>query len=177
VTTNRTEPRCPTDSSVQNPSFKIHQTRPNLRRVKIIDVDPDDPRLTTDILRVLVQLRPHLTADTLRSIYVEGHPQGLRFTAASADDDPCAAVAVAGWRVVANTHTGRKLYVEDLVTDEAYRGCGFGALLLRNLTERAKAAGCSVIDLDSGVQRAAAHRFYMREGMIISSFHFVRQVT
>ena len=39
---------------------------------------------------------------------------------------------------------------------------------------RARAAGCSVLDLDSGVQRRDAHRFYMREGLTISSFHFAR---
>jgi hypothetical protein len=42
------------------------------------------------------------------------------------------------------------------------------------LARRAEAAGCAAIDLDSNVQRADAHRFYMREGLTISSFHFAR---
>jgi GNAT superfamily N-acetyltransferase len=135
------------------------------------DIGPDDPRLSTELLPVLLQLRPHLTADSLRAIYAEGHPQGLRYTAVYADG---ACVAVAGWRIGANTYAGRKLYVEDLVTDEAHRGGGAGRALLDQLAVRARAAGCTVLDLDSGVHRAAAHRFYMREGMRISAFHFLR---
>jgi hypothetical protein len=46
--------------------------------------------------------------------------------------------------------------------------------LLAELARRAAAAGCSVLDLDSGVQRHDAHRFYFREAMHISSYHFMR---
>jgi GNAT superfamily N-acetyltransferase len=137
------------------------------------DVEPGDPRLVTDVLPVLLELRPHLTAATFAAVYEEGHPQGLRYLAAL-DGDRC--VGVAGWRVVATTFAIRKLYVDDLVTRESDRSRGVGALLLNELADRAKAAGCQGLDLDSGVQRADAHRFYMREGLTISSFHFYRQV-
>jgi GNAT superfamily N-acetyltransferase len=86
-------------------------------------------------------------------------------------------VGVAGWRVTANTAAIRKLYVDDLVTRASERSRGIGALLLTELTDRAKLAGCQIVDLDSGVQRGDAHRFYMREGLTISSFHFVRPVS
>jgi GNAT superfamily N-acetyltransferase len=138
-------------------------------RMRLVDVEPGDERLTRDVLPVLRELRPHLSAVSLATIYAEGHPQGLRFLAAY-DDTGC--VGVAGWRFIASTHTGRKLYVDDLVTIESSRSQGVGAALIRELTERARAAGCSVLDLDSGVQRARAHRFYFREGMHISSHHF-----
>jgi hypothetical protein len=36
----------------------------------------------------------------------------------------------------------------------------------------ARAAGCIKLELDSGVQRFAAHRFYLTKRMIISSHHF-----
>lgn len=52
-----------------------------------------------------------------------------------------------------------------------------GPALLANLAQRAAAAGCRILDLDSGTQRADAHRFYMREGFVITSFHFARQAT
>jgi hypothetical protein len=44
----------------------------------------------------------------------------------------------------------------------------------RSSQSRAREADCRAIDLDSGVGRADAHRFYMREGMPITSFHFAR---
>jgi hypothetical protein len=62
------------------------------------DIGPGDPRLAADFLPVLRELRPHLTAESLTSIYAEGHPQGLRFTGAYIDG---ACLGVAGWRIVA----------------------------------------------------------------------------
>ena len=141
--------------------------------MRLVDVEPGDPRLVTDVLPVLLELRPHLTAATFAGVYEEGHPQGLRYLAAF-DGDRC--VGVAGWRVVATTFAIRKLYIDDLVTAASDRSRGVGALLLNELADRAKAAGCQGLDLDSGIQRADAHRFYMREGLTISSFHFYRQV-
>ena len=138
--------------------------------VELVDLEPGDGRLE-EALDVLCELRPHLTAASFSAVYAEGHPQGLRFTAAY-DGGRC--VGVAGWRIVATTANLRKLYVDDLVTTAAHRSTGVGRALLGALAQRAEAAGCTALDLDSGVHRADAHRFYMREGLTISSFHFAR---
>lgn len=137
----------------------------------LVDLEPGDPRLDADVLPVLRELRPHLTPELFASVYEQGHPQGLRFTAAYLDGR---CVGVAGWRVVATTAVPLKLYVDDLVTTEAARSRGVGRELLAALDEKARVAGCGALDLDSGVQRRDAHRFYMREGLTISSFHFLR---
>lgn len=123
---------------------------------------------------MLSELRPELSADQLESVYAEGHPQGLRFTAAYDETERC--LAVAGWRVMATTVALRKLYIDDLVTTAAARGTGVGQALLAELVERARAAGCAVLDLDSGVHRAGAHRFYFRERLAITSLHFARSL-
>jgi hypothetical protein len=44
------------------------------------------------------------------------------------------------------------------------------------LEEEGKRRGCGQIQLDSGVHRHDAHRFYFREGMRISSYHFVKEI-
>lgn len=138
-----------------------------------VDLEPGDRRLETDVLPVLQELRPHLTPASFAAIYAEGYPQGLRFTGLFAED---LCVAVAGWRVVATTVASRKLYVDDLVTAEAVRSRGFGKALLAELRRRAEVAGCSLLDLDSALHRADAHRFYEREGMSIVAHHFGQQV-
>ncbi|MFI1313906.1 GNAT family N-acetyltransferase [Streptomyces albidoflavus] len=138
--------------------------------MKIIDLPPDDPRLTADALPVLAELRPHLTARLLEEVYAAGHPQGLRFSALYDTEGRC--VAVAGWRVIANTSAIRKLYVDDLVTAEAARSTGAGRELVAYLEDRARELDCRVLDLDSGTQRTDAHRFYLRERFSISAFHF-----
>ncbi|MFN2545275.1 MAG: GNAT family N-acetyltransferase [Actinomycetota bacterium] len=137
--------------------------------MRIVDLEPGDPRLERDLLPVLLELRPHLTPASFSQVYAEGHPQGLRFTAAY-DGDAC--VGVAGWRIVATTFALRKLSVDDLVTTSTFRSRGVGKALLDDLTRRAREAGCAWFDLDSGVQRADAHRFYRREGMEHAAHHF-----
>lgn len=134
----------------------------------LVDLEPDDPRWEA-ALPVLRELRPHLTGELLAQVLDEGGRQGLRFTAV-VEHDRC--VAVAGWRVVANTSSIRKLYVDDLATAADHRSQGHGAVLLAALNERGRDLGCRLIELDSGVQRHDAHRFYLRERMAISAHHF-----
>jgi GNAT superfamily N-acetyltransferase len=140
--------------------------------IEIADLPPDDRRLP-QTWAVLAELRTHRTAGAMDEIYAAAHPLGYRVTALFAERT-CAAVA--GWRIGTNMQLGRNLYVEDLVTAEAHRSRGYGGVLLRHLADLARAEGCEVLHLDSGVQRHDAHRFYFREGMRISSHHFLREL-
>ncbi|MGK5728574.1 GNAT family N-acetyltransferase [Streptomyces sp. URMC 124] len=140
--------------------------------MKIIELEPGDPRLISDLLPVLRELRPHLTEETFREVYEEGHGQGLRFSAAYTDEGLC--VGAAGWRVVVNTSTLRSLYVDNLVTAATARSTGVGRELLTHLQELARAAGCHHFVLDSATHRTDAHRFYLRERMAIAAFHFMK---
>lgn len=142
--------------------------------LQLADIEPGDPRLASDVLPVLLDLRPHLTTESFAAIYAEGHPQGLRYLVAY-DGDRC--VGVAGWRFVWSTVAMRKLYVDDLVTDPSSRSKGVGRALIADLERRARAAGCSILDLDSGVHRFDAHRFYHREGLTISAHHFTKRLS
>ena len=119
---------------------------------------------------VMLQLRPHLIeADfvpRVRRMQKEGFH--LAFL-----DSAGAVRGVAGYRYYDKLHSGRNLYVDDLVTDSDDRSRGYGGKLLAWLTDEARAHGCVQLELDSGVQRADAHRFYFRERMHVSAFHFV----
>jgi GNAT superfamily N-acetyltransferase len=141
--------------------------------MELVDLAVDDP-LWPVVLPVLQELRPDLDAAQLRAVYAEGWPQGYRFLAALDQAGGC--LGVAGWRLVATVFAGRKLYVDDLVTAASRRSTGVGQALLTELEQRARAAGCSVLDLDSGVQRFDAHRFYLRERLHISSHHFTKRL-
>jgi GNAT superfamily N-acetyltransferase len=83
---------------------------------------------------------------------------------------------VAIWRIVENTYEGRRLYVDDLVTDAACRSQGVGKNLLAWLEREARARLCAVLALDSGTQRQRAHRFYFREGFSVPSFCFRKEL-
>ena len=71
---------------------------------------------------------------------------------------------------------GRLLYVEDLVTREADRSAGYGGKLFDWLVQQARAHQCDHFELDSGVQRFDAHRFYLMKRMKIASHHFSLQL-
>ncbi|MFF5976890.1 GNAT family N-acetyltransferase [Streptomyces sp. NPDC012769] len=146
--------------------------------MKIIDLEPGDPRLESELLPVLRELRPHLTPELFRDVYENGYRQGLRFSAAFAEDGPRggACVGVAGWRIVINTSSVKKLYVDDLVTRETARSTGVGHALIAHLEAHARAAGCYELNLDSGTHRTGAHRFYLRERFDIVAFHFTREL-
>jgi GNAT superfamily N-acetyltransferase len=83
---------------------------------------------------------------------------------------------VAGYRYLESLFSGKNLYVDDLVTRAADRSRGYGGLLLDWLVDQARAQGCATLELDSGVQRFDAHRFYFAKRMTISSYHFRVQI-
>ena len=58
------------------------------------------------------------------------------------------------------------------MADAAGRSLGLGSALFDWLVAEARAEGCAKLELDSGVQRFDAHRFYLAKRMIISSHHF-----
>ncbi|MDQ6808421.1 MAG: GNAT family N-acetyltransferase [Verrucomicrobiota bacterium] len=80
--------------------------------------------------------------------------------------------AVAGFRIMEMLFSGETLYVDDLVTREADRSCGFGAQLFDWLIAQARERGCKLLTLDSGVHRFDAHRFYLMKRMQIAAHHF-----
>jgi GNAT superfamily N-acetyltransferase len=114
------------------------------------------------------QLRTGLPADysaRLRAVFANGARM-------SVVTEGAAVRGVALWRVIENTYEGRRLYVDDLVSDEAHRSRGIGKTLLRHLERLAYNLQCDVLALDSGTQRTDAHRFYFREGLVIPAFSF-----
>jgi GNAT superfamily N-acetyltransferase len=146
--------------------------------VRIIDLPASSPAWDS-AFAVLAQLRPALDRSHLQALLVDTSGQGPRFigaVATSGADGGGGVLGVAGYRVIANTSNGRKLYVDDLVTAADHRQRGVGAALLAELVTRARAQGCRVLDLDSGVQRFPAHRFYLGQGMAITAHHFALDV-
>ena len=85
-------------------------------------------------------------------------------------------VGLAVFRTYENTVFGVHMYVDDLVTAEKFRSQGVGKALLERAFEIARERGCKKFTLDSGTQRKSAHKFYFREGMVVDSFHFTKDV-
>jgi GNAT superfamily N-acetyltransferase len=118
---------------------------------------------------VMLELRPHLAPVQFVDQVLRQQEQGYRLAFL---EDAGAVQACAGFRILESLSFSRFLYVDDLVTAAAARSRGFGAELFEWLVAQARSDGCAELHLDSGVQRFAAHRFYLRERMEITCHHF-----
>ena len=117
---------------------------------------------------VILQLRPHLQSDNFVRQVQQQMQAGYQLAYLQ---DP-EITAVAGFNITMNLAWGKHLYVADLVVDARHRSKGYGEALFTWLVKYAKERNCQRLHLDSGVQRFAAHRFYLRQRMYISSHHF-----
>jgi GNAT superfamily N-acetyltransferase len=122
---------------------------------------------------VMRELRPQLRGeefvDRVRRLEREGYR--LAFL-----EGPEGVVAVAGFRILESLASGRFLFLDDLVTHPAHRSRGYGARMLAWLFQKAREESCGQLQLDSGIQRKGAHRFYEREGMTMTGFHYAVDV-
>jgi GNAT superfamily N-acetyltransferase len=120
------------------------------------------------------ELRPHIaTVEEFVERVQRQQQQGYLLAYLEADEQIRAA---AGYRFQEMLFHGQILYVDDLVTREADRSAGFGGKLFDWLVQQARQRGCDYFELDSGVQRFDAHRFYLMKRMKIASHHFSLQL-
>ena len=119
---------------------------------------------------VMVQLRPHLTADDF-IVRVKRQFQLSGYRLAYVEENG-KIKAVAGFRITEMLFRGRFMYVDDLVTDSTERSKGYGAALFDWLLKHATTQNCEQFALDSGVHRSGAHRFYFTRRMEIVAYHF-----
>lgn len=137
--------------------------------VKLATTDQD----INNCYAVMVQLRPHLSASDFLAKVKDQIQDGYQLAYIEVDGVP---VVCAGFRYGLNLAWGKFLYVDDLVTDELQRSKGYGQQLLDWLLEQARINACAQLHLDSGVQRFDAHRFYDRQGMSKTGYHFAISV-
>jgi len=121
------------------------------------------------IADVMLQLRPAFDGDGLVARIKEQMAQGYRVAYVEEDGE---VLCVAGFVVGLKLAWGKHVYVDDLVTAEHQRSKGAGAMMIAWLKAYVREQGCNQLHLDSGVQRFAAHRFYLRERFDIGSHHF-----
>lgn len=122
---------------------------------------------------VMRQLRTHLNEDECLEKVKRMRRSGYRLAAATEDG---MVRCVAGFRISEVLAYGKFLYVDDLVTAGDTRSAGHGQRVLDWLAGVAREEGCGSLQLDSGVQRHEAHRFYFRQELKISSYHFSKSL-
>lgn len=69
-----------------------------------------------------------------------------------------------------------KARLDEVVVDESARGKGVGAALVKASLDVAREKGVEVVELQSGLQREAAHRLYSRMGFKLRETNVYRIV-
>lgn len=82
-------------------------------------------------------------------------------------------VSLAGFRITENIASQKTLYVHEFITDETCRLHGYGSKLFDWLVRYAKKEKCMSLQLDSGLERSEAHKFYFRNNMSVCSYRFI----
>jgi GNAT superfamily N-acetyltransferase len=124
----------------------------------------------TDCFPVITELRPHLELlDFLTQVQRQQQQFNYQLVYLQIDE---MIQAVAGFRISESLAWGKFLYIDDLVSKSGDRSKGYGGELFNWLINYAQTENCQQLTLDSGVQRFAAHRFYLRQRMEITSHHF-----
>ena len=123
---------------------------------------------------VMSELRPHVAPeDFLPRVRRQMEVAGYKLAYLSDGE----VKAAAGFRISECLAWGRFMYVDDLVSKDGERSKGYGGQLFDWLVEYARGEGCDQFHLDSGVQRFAAHRFYLAKRMSIDAHHFGLRLT
>jgi GNAT superfamily N-acetyltransferase len=124
----------------------------------------------TDCFPVITELRPHLElTDFVAQVQRQQQQFNYQLIYLQVDET---IQTVAGFRVSESLAWGKFLYVDDLVSKSGDRSKGYGNQLFNWLIDYARTENCQQLTLDSGVQRFAAHRFYLHQRMEITSHHF-----
>ena len=139
--------------------------------VKEASTDPDIRR----VYPVMRELRPHIGSEAAFLAQVRRQQAGSGWRLITVEDAG-APVAAAGFRISEWLAWGKALYVDDLICLESHRGRGFAEALMAWMEDFARKEGCAQFHLDSGTHRLAAHRFYHRLKLAITSFHFQKNL-
>ena len=73
-------------------------------------------------------------------------------------------------------HLGPVAEIQELVVTNPCRGSGAGSLLLATARQTARALGCRNLEVTCNQNRAAAHRFYEKNGLQATHLKFVERL-
>ncbi len=118
---------------------------------------------------VMSELRPHISADDFLSrAKTLSANTGFQLVYLRTGE----VKAVGGFRISEWLAGGKYLEIEDLATKDGERSKGYGGEIFDWLVNYAKENDCDQIRLVSNLKRLDAHRFYLRNGMIIEAHYF-----
>ncbi|MEI7978396.1 MAG: GNAT family N-acetyltransferase [Bacteroidota bacterium] len=85
-------------------------------------------------------------------------------------------VGVCGYWINTKIYAGKYVELDNVVTDENYRGKKIGALLCNFVLKIAKENYCKTAMLDAYLENESAHSFYQNLGFDKKGYHFIKSI-
>ena len=118
------------------------------------------------VMKRLLDLDDGSYLELVKSLLLDNY----KLVAIFSETDDC--LAVMWCNITSRLHTGKTIYIAQLVVDEPHRGKRHAASFIAWIKSQAISLGYQAITLDSGIQRQEAHKFYFSQGFRIASFNF-----
>jgi GNAT superfamily N-acetyltransferase len=112
------------------------------------------------LARLLPQLNPKLPVPTMERLQAIVDDPAVTLFVAREGEEIVGTTTV----IVYTTPFWIKARLDEVVVDQVARGKGVGEALVKASLDLAREKGVEVVELQSGVQRDAAHRLYERMG-------------
>ncbi len=140
--------------------------------VRIEAVTEPTPEVYAAFKRLLPQLNPQLPVPTMERLEAIVADPAVSLLVARDDMQIVGTTTV----IVYTTPFWIKARLDEVVVDEAARGKGVGAALVKASLDLARKKGVEVVELQSGLQREAAQRLYVRMGFKLRETNVYRIV-
>ncbi|HXM72967.1 MAG TPA: GNAT family N-acetyltransferase [Candidatus Dormibacteraeota bacterium] len=140
--------------------------------VRIEAVTEATPEVHAALAHLLPQLNPQLPIPTMERLQAIISDPAVTLLLARDGQQIVGTTTV----IVYTTPFWIKARLDEVVVDESARGKGVGAALVEASLDLARANGVEVVELQSGVQREAAHRLYARIGFKLRETNVYRIV-
>jgi len=140
--------------------------------VRIEAVTEATPEVHAALAHLLPQLNPQLPIPTMERLQAIISDPAVTLLLARDGQQIVGTTTV----IVYTTPFWIKARLDEVVVDGSARGKGVGAALVEASLDLARANGVEVVELQSGVQREAAHRLYARIGFKLRETNVYRIV-
>ena len=138
-----------------------------MNNFSIINVETEDElKKCWEVVKIL---RPNFNKEKYLRYINEMMREGYQIIAAIINNE---IAGYAGFRSMTTLHSGKILYLDDLVTVSKYRKMGIGTKLLQQINVLAKEKNKEAITLDSSIDLTPAHRLYLNNHYAIVALHF-----
>ncbi len=167
------EPLCEIAPEVVHPTMKMSY-RELLHRLNRLDIEQVETA-SKEMVEALNRLMPQLTTNAVH--YDQGMLEGLLSapgTSLFAGRDETGKICGTYTLCETVSPTGTKMWLEDVVVDEACRGRGYGQQMIEHAVATSRAKGAKSLNLTSKPQREAANRLYRRCGFVLRDTNVYR---